>query len=223
MFEIRLSIMKHSLSTLWLFVDENFTEMNLKPCGYHLWTFQVCIWLALFQWKQSYSDISFLAMMVIKWWNKNERIYFMQNYVFIVIQKGFPSTKTQHIGVILFNREYVDLSISKCTFFIWNISKIFNSSPPSAAYMRQRIRPTLVQIMACHLLGTKSLFKSMLGFLSIGHLGTKFNEIGIKTRYFSFTTMHLKMSSEKQWWPFCPGQDEKSVSSLTYLISKIWF
>ena len=106
-FEIRLSIMKHSLSTLWLFVDENFTEMNLKPCGYHLWTFQVCIWLALFQWKQSYSDISFLAMMVIKWWNKNERIYFMQNYVFIVIQKGFPSTKTQHIGFKFQNAHFL--------------------------------------------------------------------------------------------------------------------
>ena len=39
-----------------------------------------------------------------------------------------------------------------------------NSSPPSAAYMRQCIGSALVQIMACHLFGTKPLSKPMLGY-----------------------------------------------------------
>ena len=39
-----------------------------------------------------------------------------------------------------------------------------NSSPPSAAYMRQWIRSALVQIMACRLFGTKPLFKPVLGY-----------------------------------------------------------
>ena len=48
------------------------------------------------------------------------------------------------------------------------------------------------------------------GLLSIGPLGRSFNEILIKIQNFSFTKMHLKMSSAK-WRPFCPGRDEFSV------------
>ena len=43
--------------------------------------------------------------------------------------------------------------------------------------------------------------------LSIGPLGTKFGEISIKIQNFSFTKMHLKISSAKQR-PFCPGRHE---------------
>ena len=42
------------------------------------------------------------------------------------------------------------------------------------------------------------------GLLSIGTLGTNFSEILITIYTFSFTKMHLKLSSAK-WWPFCPG------------------
>ena len=42
-----------------------------------------------------------------------------------------------------------------------------NSSFPSAAYMHQRIRSALVQIMACHLCGTKPLSKPILGNWSL--------------------------------------------------------
>ena len=48
------------------------------------------------------------------------------------------------------------------------------------------------------------------GLLSIGHLGTHFNEILIKTKNFSFTIMHLKILSAK-WQPFCPGGNELSL------------
>ena len=37
----------------------------------------------------------------------------------------------------------------------------------------------------------------------MGLLGTNFSEILIEIENFSFTKMHLKISSAK-WWPFCP-------------------
>ena len=42
------------------------------------------------------------------------------------------------------------------------------------------------------------------GILSIGPLGTNFNEISIGIQRFSFKKMHFKMSSAK-WRPFCLG------------------
>ena len=42
------------------------------------------------------------------------------------------------------------------------------------------------------------------GILLIGPLGTNFSEISIKILTFSFTKMHLKVSSAK-WRPFCLG------------------
>ena len=49
--------------------------------------------------------------------------------------------------------------------------------------------------------------KTNVALLSIEPLGTKFSEILFKIQYFSFTSMHLKISSAK-WRPFCPGGDE---------------
>ena len=54
-------------------------------------------------------------------------------------------------------------------------------------------------MMACHLFGA--------GLLSFGTLGTNFSAISIKIQNFSFTKMHLKISSAKRR-PFCPGGDE---------------
>ena len=42
-----------------------------------------------------------------------------------------------------------------------------NSSPPSAAYMRQSIGSALVQMMACRLFGAKPLSKPMLGYCQL--------------------------------------------------------
>ena len=44
------------------------------------------------------------------------------------------------------------------------------------------------------------------GLLSIRPLRTNFSKILIKIQTFSFTTMHLKISSAK-WRPFCPGDE----------------
>ena len=45
--------------------------------------------------------------------------------------------------------------------------RFFNSSPPSAAYMRQWIESALVQIMVCRLFGVKPLSESMLGYYQL--------------------------------------------------------
>ena len=82
---------------------------------------------------------------------------------------------------------------------------MFNSSY-SAAYMRQWFGSALIQILACRLFGAKTLSKQMLGYCH-GHLGTDFSEVLIKIQNFSFTKMHLKLSSAK-WRLFSPGGDE---------------
>ena len=80
-----------------------------------------------------------------------------------------------------------------------------NSSPPSDAYMHQWIKSALVQIMTCRLFSAKPLsnysapshYLTRAGLLLIGPLGTNFSKTWIKIRSFSFTKMHLKLSSAK--------------------------
>ena len=43
-----------------------------------------------------------------------------------------------------------------------------NSSPPSAAYMRQSIRTELVRLVACHLFGIKQLPEPTLTHCQLG-------------------------------------------------------
>ena len=94
---------------------------------------------------------------------------------------------------------------------------IVNSSPPSAAYMRQWIGSALVQIMVCRLFGTEPLSKPKL--LSIGPSGTKFREILIKIQNFSFPKMHLKISSAI-WRPFLRNETQSVSDSATWI--KMW-
>ena len=51
--------------------------------------------------------------------------------------------------------------------------------------------------------------------LLIGPLGTNFGEILSNIQNFSFTKMHLKISSAKRQ-PFCPGDDE--LSTISFII-----
>ena len=44
------------------------------------------------------------------------------------------------------------------------MSVMLNSSPPSAAYMRQWMGPVMVQTMACRLYGAEPLSKPILGY-----------------------------------------------------------
>ena len=84
---------------------------------------------------------------------------------------------------------------------------LINSSSYNAAYMRQWTWPALVQITVCRLFGTKPLSEPILGLLSIGPLRTNFGDIVSKIQNFSFTKMHLKISSAKRQ-PFVHGGDD---------------
>ena len=47
------------------------------------------------------------------------------------------------------------------------MGQLLNSSSPSAAYMCQWTGPTLVQVMACHLIGAKTLPEPMLVYCQL--------------------------------------------------------
>ena len=89
---------------------------------------------------------------------------------------------------------------------IWSSGWWVNSFSPSATYMSQWIGSASAQIMACRLFGAKPLsYITSAGLLSIGPLETNISEILIQIQNFSFTKMHLKISSAKRW-PFCPWE-----------------
>ena len=62
------------------------------------------------------------------------------------------------------NREAGDLRRHRGHY---DVNVMFNSFPPSAAYMRQCIGLALVQIMVCRLFGAKPLSKPMLGYCQL--------------------------------------------------------
>ena len=97
---------------------------------------------------------------------------------------------------------------------LWHLNSSgewINSSPPSAAYMRQWTGLALVQ----HWSPTRrqAITWTNAALLSIEVLGTNFSEILIKIQNSTFMEMHLKMSSVK-WRPCCPGGDELRCMAL---------
>ena len=69
------------------------------------------------------------------------------------------------------------------------------SYPPSAAYMCQWIGSSLVQVMACRLLGAKPLPEPMLPYCQLN----SWEQISVKfePEFYHFQKMHLKMWSPK--------------------------
>ena len=88
-----------------------------------------------------------------------------------------------------------------------------NSSPRSAAYASVN-RVSIGLDNGLSPIRRQAIIYTNAGSLPIGPLGTNFSEISIKTLMFSFTKMHLYISSAK-WRPFCPGGDE--LKQLTYV------
>ena len=73
----------------------------------------------------------------------------------------------------------------------------FNSSPPTAACLRQWTGSGLVQVMACRRTGDKPLPEPNAGLLSIGLLRTNLSEFESKFYHFSYNKMDWKLSSAK--------------------------
>ena len=83
-----------------------------------------------------------------------------------------------------------------------------HSSPPSAAYMHASVNQIGIGLdNGLSPIRRQVIIYTNTGLLSTGPLGTNFSEFLIKIQNFSFTKMHLKISSA-EWQPFCPGGDE---------------
>ena len=65
--------------------------------------------------------------------------------------------------------------------------------------------------MACCL----TIILTNAGLLLTGPLGTSFSEVLIKIQNFSFTKVHLKISSVK-WQYFFPGGDQLMLESFVF-------
>ena len=84
----------------------------------------------------------------------------------------------------------------------WDAFRCINSSPSSAAYVHQWTGSTLDQVLGLSPVRRQAITWTNADLLSIRPLGTNFSEILIEIQNFSFTKIHLKVSSVK-WWPFC--------------------
>ena len=116
------------------------------------------------------------------WWPKN---FCYQNSCLI-----FQMMQTSHIRRIWYLSQY---KYHVCCFHD------FNSSPPSAAYMRWWTGSALYPIWCQAITWTNARL------FSTWPLGTNFSEILFKIQSFSLKKVQLKMSSAK-WRPFCPGE-----------------
>ena len=82
-----------------------------------------------------------------------------------------------------------------------------NWSPPSDAYMHQRIGSALVKIMACRLFGAKPLTEPKLPYCQLD----SWEQFSVKFES-EFSHFHSRKCTWKyrlpKWWPFCSGGDE---------------
>ena len=87
-----------------------------------------------------------------------------------------------------------------------------NSSPLSAAYMRQWIRSALVQVMACRLFGAKPLSKPMLGYCQLDP--EEQTPVKFQSTYKTFHLRKCIKRSSAKWRPSCPRRDALSRSRI---------
>ena len=118
-------------------------------------------------------------------WNKNFSIHWTVVYKFDIFFKMSMKWGSFDSGTNAFTS-----IIHPCAIY-----SNLNSSPPSAPYMRLWTGSTLVQIMACRLLGTKPLPQPMIHFAN----WTNSNEIRIKIQNFHSRKWIWK------WRQFCLG------------------
>ena len=93
-------------------------------------------------------------------------------------------------------------NLFKCPKVQW-----VNSSPPSAAYMRQWTRSALVQVMACRMFGAKPAPEPMLVYCQLD----SWQQISVKLEL-EFYHFHWRKficnCRLPTWRPFCPGSNE---------------
>ena len=112
-----------------------------------------------------------------------------------------PSTCSKLGGNTAFGVKIIAVTSSKSQWV--NHCLPFTPLRPRDAYMHQWTMPSLVEIMACRLLGAKPLSEPMLTYSQLGH--KKQNSVKHQSQFnVSFRKMRLKMLSGK-WRSFCLG------------------
>ena len=164
---------------------------------YNSWNFKSNLWnLKLFSWHMEIALNCLFSTLTVNSLTRTELVWeilfhiwnTMHNYSLKV--KPWNKLKTIPMSNII-------IITSQMTF---KRNNSFNSSTPSAAYMRQWIVSALVQIIACRLFGATPLSEPILGY---DQLDSNSSEILVKTRTFSYKKIRLKMYVE--WHPFCSG------------------
>ena len=77
---------------------------------------------------------------------------------------------------------------------IFHITATFNSLKPSDAYMLHWNKPSLAQIMACHLFGTKPLSETMVIFCQLDPKEQYSVKLKSKVKQIKKKKLHFKMS-----------------------------
>ena len=100
--------------------------------------------------------------------------------------------------------------------------KSINSSPLSAAYMRQGTGPALAQAMTCRLFGAKPLPEPMLAYCHL--VSWEWITVKFESEFCHFHSGKCIWKCRlPQWRPFCPGWDEliTRLASYTWLSTTI--
>ena len=80
-----------------------------------------------------------------------------------------------------------------------------NSSPPSAAYMRQWTGPSSVQVMACRLFGAKPLPEPMMAYCQLD--SWEQSSAKFESELYDFHSRKCILTHRlPKWRPFCPGE-----------------
>ena len=125
------------------------------------------------------SVLQFLLMLISQWTLQRINKIYLQKYFCvkggsIIVSVSFHQYGCNTIPI----HNFITCQLYKWRVYLWKIFAYphllieesvtsFNSSPPSAAYIRQWIGSALVQIMACRLFGAKPLSKPMLGYCQL--------------------------------------------------------
>ena len=78
---------------------------------------------------------------------------------------------------------------------------------------RQKLDPSLVQMMACGLSGAKPLSEPMLQYCENGLLGTNFRQILIESRVF-FIQKNTFENAAWNRWSFCLGLNTLTLEAI---------
>ena len=109
--------------------------------------------------------------------------------IYIKNEPDVSTPESQHEGG---NLSHMFITISR---------ESFNSSPLSAAYMRQLIGSALIQVMACRLFGAKPLHEPMLAYCQLDSWEN--SSLKFKWEFWHFHSIKCIWNCRlPKWWPF---------------------